>query len=93
MLGFLYLIISFIAQIFILIIILQVVMSWLIALDIVKAGNDAAIRLTTFLKKATDPVYTPIRKYLPPIGGLDLTPLAAMIGIQLVVVLFRVLLV
>ena len=60
-------------------------MSWLIALDIVKAGNDAAIRLMAFLKKATDPVYKPVQKYVPPIGGLDLTPLVVIIGIQLVV--------
>ena len=77
-------IIGIIAQIYIFIIILEVAMGWLIALDIVKAGNDAAIRLTVFLKKATDPLYTPIRKFLPPIGGLDLTPLVVLVGVQLV---------
>ncbi|MDH5722677.1 MAG: YggT family protein [Alphaproteobacteria bacterium] len=81
--GMIYWLFSACAQIYILIVFLEVAMNWLIALDIVKAGNDAAIRLTTFLKKATDPVYTPIRKYVPPIGGLDLTPLVVILGIQL----------
>lgn len=70
-------------NIYILIIILQVIMSWLIALEMVNEDNEAARNLMQLLKRATDPVYKPIRKYVPPIGGIDLTPLIVIIGLQL----------
>lgn len=78
-----YSLISFLVQLYIFVIVLQVALSWLIAFDVVNANNDAAKRLTETLKKLTDPVYTPIRKFVPPIGGIDLTPLIVIIGIQL----------
>ncbi len=71
---FLLSIISFIINIYLLIVVAQVLISWLVAFDIVNSSNDAAIRLTTLLRKFTDPVFTPIRKYVPPIGGMDFTP-------------------
>ncbi len=70
-------------QIYILIIILQVLMSWLIAFEIVNKSNEAAQNLTALLKRLTDPVYQPIRKYVPPLGGIDITPLIVLIGVQL----------
>lgn len=70
-------------QIYILIIIVQVIMSWLIALEMVNANNPSAKRLLALLHRATDPVYKPIRKYVPPIGGIDITPLIVIIGLQI----------
>ncbi len=66
------------------IIIVDVAMSWLIAFEIVNKDNEAAKNLTALLKKFTDPHYTPIRKFVPPIGGIDLTPLVALIGVQVI---------
>lgn len=83
-------IISTLVQIYIYVIILQVAMSWLIAFDIINANNQAAKNLTELLRKLTDPVYKPIRKYVPPVGGIDLTPLIVIIGLQVLVsLLFR----
>lgn len=81
--GFLLSIIALGVNIYVLIIIVQVAMSWLIAFDIVNETNEAAVRLMTFLKKMTDPVYIPLRKYVPPIGGMDFTPLIVIIGLQI----------
>ena len=75
--------ISLAINIYILIIIVQVIMSWLIALEMVNEDNQAARNLMQLLHRATDPVYKPIRKYVPPIGGIDLTPLIVIIGLQL----------
>jgi YggT family protein len=71
-------------NIFVLIIVVQVALSWLIAFEIVNQKNEAAQNLTALLKKATDPVFTPIRKYIPPVAGIDITPLVVIIGLQLV---------
>ena len=77
-------IIGVIVQLICIVIVLDVAMSWLIAFEIVNKENDAAKNLTTQLKKITDPMYKPIRKFVPPIGGIDLTPLVALIGVQLI---------
>ncbi len=80
-------------QIFILIIILEVALSWLIAFELVNANNEAARNLTNLLKRVTDPVYKPIRKYVPPVGGIDLTPLVVIIGVQILAsLIFRLIL-
>ena len=76
-------IIAIAVQLYCFAIILQVAMSWLIAFEIVNKDNEAAVNLTGLLKKLTDPVYTPIKKFVPPIGGIDLTPLVALIGVQI----------
>ncbi len=81
---FIFSIISFLIQIYILAVVIYVVMGWLIAFDIVNEENEAAVNLMTLLHKLTDPVFTPIRKYIPPISGMDFTPLIVIIGLQLI---------
>ncbi len=61
------------------IILLQVAVSWLINFEVINASNERAQNLVQLLKKATDPVYKPIQKYVPPIGGIDVTPLIIII--------------
>ncbi|PCJ98581.1 MAG: hypothetical protein COA45_07640 [Zetaproteobacteria bacterium] len=79
---------SFLVNLYIMVIVAQVALSWLIAFDIINAENDAAVRLTTVLKKLTDPVFIPLRKYIPPMGGMDFTPLIVIIGLQIIPSLF-----
>ena len=64
------------------IIIAGVVISWLIAFEVVNTKNQQARNLVALLEKATDPVYKPLRKYIPPIGGIDITPIIVIIGIS-----------
>jgi YggT family protein len=70
-------------NIYIGIIIVQVAVSWLMAFDVINSSNDKAQNLVAALKKATDPVYKPIQKYIPPIGGIDITPLIVILGLAL----------
>lgn len=65
------------------IIIIQVALSWLIVFDVVNASSKQAQNLIQLLKKATDPVYKPLKKYVPPIGGIDITPLIVIIGVSI----------
>ncbi|MCB1531715.1 MAG: YggT family protein [Alphaproteobacteria bacterium] len=80
-----YVIASFISMavdIYIAIIIIQVAISWLIAFDVINADNEKAQNLIGLLKKATDPVYKPIQKYIPPIGGIDITPIVVILALS-----------
>lgn len=75
---------SLLINLYILVIIIQVALSWLIAFEVVNSENKQAQNLMQLLKKLTDPVYQPLRKYIPPIGGIDITPLIVIIGLQLI---------
>lgn len=70
-------------NIYIGIIIVQVAVSWLIAFDIINADNARAQNLISLLRKATDPLYKPIQKFIPPIGGIDITPLIVILGLSI----------
>ena len=67
-------------DVYIAIIIIQVAVSWLIIFEVINAAHPQAQNLIGLLKKATDPVYKPIQKYIPPIGGIDITPLVVILG-------------
>lgn len=65
------------------IIIASVIISWLIAFDVVNTKNPQAKNLIQLLNKVTEPVYRPLRKFIPPIGGIDITPIIVIIGLSI----------
>jgi len=81
--GFIAYIISLAFDIYIGIIIVQIAVGWLVIFDVINVNNAQAQNLITLLKRATDPVYKPLRKYIPPIGGIDITPIIVILGLSL----------
>lgn len=75
--------IDIIFKLYIFVIIAQVAVSWLIAFEVINTNNQQARNLVELLNKLTDPVYKPLRKYIPPIGGIDITPIIVLIGLQI----------
>jgi YggT family protein len=63
------------------VIIVQAVLSWLIAFNIINTTNDFVRTIWQSLDKMTEPLYRPIRKILPDFGALDLSPLVVLIGL------------
>jgi YggT family protein len=61
------------------IIIVQAVMSWLVAFNVLSIQNPTVRSIWGGLERITEPVYAPIRRVLPPLGGLDLTPMAVLL--------------
>lgn len=80
--GMLAYLISLAFDIYIGIIIVQILVSWLIIFDVINADHPQAKNLLTLLKRATDPVFVPLRKYIPPIGGIDITPIIIIMGLS-----------
>ncbi len=76
------------------IIIAEVVISWLIVFDVINVRHPKAQSLLEIVARLTRPVMKPIRKVIPPIAGLDLSPIVAIFAImvlqQLVVRIFYV---
>ena len=62
-----------------LIIIVQAVMSWLIAFNVINTHNDFVGQLWYVLDRITEPLYRPFRRIMPDFGGLDLTPMVVLI--------------
>ncbi len=76
-------IISLAIQCYIFIIILHIAVSWLVIFKVLDIANPQARNLVALLQKVTDPVMKPVQKYVPPIAGIDLTPVIVIIGLQI----------
>jgi YggT family protein len=66
-------------QIYTWIIILYVVLSWLIAFNVVNTRNRFVYMVADGLFRLTDPVLKPIRRIIPAVGGFDLSPVVAIL--------------
>ena len=66
-------------NIFVWLIILQVVLSWLIAFNVINTSNRFVYMVGDFLYRITEPVMRPIRRILPSLGGIDLSPLVLLL--------------
>ncbi len=62
-------------------IIVHVIMSWLINFQVLNLQQQLVAQIWYGLNRLTDPVYSRIRRFLPDMGGIDLAPLAALLGI------------
>lgn len=73
----------YLLQLFIWIIIVQAILSWLVAFNVVNLDNRFVRGLLTGLDRLLNPVLRPIRNLLPDMGGIDLSPLVLILGIML----------
>jgi YggT family protein len=65
-------------------IIISVVASWLVAFGVINTRNPTVYRILDLLNRATDPIFRPIRRLLPPMGGLDLSPMVVLLVVYLI---------
>ena len=61
------------------IIIIQAILSWLVAFNVINTYNDFVRQILFALDKITAPIYRPIRRVMPDFGALDLSPLVALL--------------
>lgn len=66
------------------IIIIQVILSWLFAFNVLNSGSGAVRSITMALDRLTAPLYRPIRAVLPDFGGIDFSPLVLLLVIKVV---------
>jgi YggT family protein len=75
--------IVYLLQLFVYVIILQAILSWLVAFNVVNLHNRFVCGLLTGLDRVLNPLLRPIRNLLPDMGGIDLSPLILILGIML----------
>ncbi|QIG48057.1 YggT family protein [Nordella sp. HKS 07] len=66
------------------ILIAMVVMSWLTGFNIINRQNDIVRQVSYALHRLTEPVLAPIRRFLPDLGGIDISPVVALIALQFI---------
>lgn len=71
------------------IIIVQAILSWLIAFNVINTSNDLVRNVWNALGTLTEPIYRPIRRVLPDFGALDLSPLVVLIILAILDVIIR----
>jgi YggT family protein len=76
-------IISYLLSILSTIIIVQFVMSILISFNVINTYNDFVAGLWRALTVLTDPIYKPVRRMLPDLGGIDFSPAVVLILINI----------
>jgi YggT family protein len=58
------------------------ILSWLVAFDVVNLRNRYVYQISRFLEQVCRPILLPFQKVIPPLGGIDITPLIALIVLQ-----------
>ncbi|NNM78233.1 YggT family protein [Sphingomonas sp. ID1715] len=61
------------------IIIIQAVLSWLVAFNVINMHSDFVRTVLIALDRMTAPLYRPIRRIMPDLGALDLSPLVVLL--------------
>ncbi len=72
-------VLSFVISVVWFIVIAHVIASWLINFQVLNLRQPLVSQLWYALNRMTEPMYRPIRKFLPDLGGLDLAPLVVIL--------------
>lgn len=64
------------------VIILGAVLSWLVAFEVVNTRNRFVAMALDFTYRLTEPAMRPIRRFLPDMGGIDISPVILLLGIM-----------
>ncbi len=72
---------------YITLVIIQVVLSWLVAFNVINTRNRFVYMVGDFLYRITEPALKPIRRLLPTMGGIDLSPVVLILGLYFLRVL------
>ena len=73
--------IGIILEFYQLVIFAMVILSWLIGFNVINRHNQFVDMIWRMVNSLTEPVLRPIRRYIPSIGGMDLSPLILLFGV------------
>jgi YggT family protein len=69
-------------QLIIFVVIVNAILSWLIAFDVLNIRNPTIYRIVRALDAITDPLLRPLRRFIPTLGGMDLSPIVLILLLQ-----------
>ena len=71
------------------VVIVQFILSLLLAFNVVNYTNKIVYSIWTSLNAILDPVLKPIRRHMPDTGAIDFSPLVLLMAINIILILFR----
>ncbi len=77
--GPLFMVINLAIQIYIYLIIASAVLSWLVAFNVINTSNRIVYTIGDFLYRVTEPALRPIRRVMPDLGPVDLSPIVLLL--------------
>lgn len=72
--------IDYVIQLYVYVIIFSVIVSWLVAFGIINSSNQFVYSLLQGLHAVTEPVLRPIRRAMPDLGAIDISPIILLLG-------------
>jgi YggT family protein len=71
-------------NLYVYVVIASAVFSWLYAFNIINSSNQVVAMIGQVLYNLTEPVLRPIRRFMPNLGGVDISPIILLLGIFLI---------
>tara|TARA_R110000787_G_scaffold69621_7_gene154867 strand:+ start:988 stop:1290 length:303 start_codon:yes stop_codon:yes gene_type:complete len=68
-------------DLYIWVIIIGAILSWLIAFNVLNTTNQLVYTIADFLYRITEPPLRPIRRFMPNLGGIDISPIVLILGL------------
>jgi len=82
-------IVGYLISIIIILVIVQFVLSLLIAFNVVNMQNDFVVAIYRAVNALLDPILSPIRKIMPNTGAVDFSPLVLIVGLNILNIVLR----
>ncbi len=76
----------YLVQLLIWAVVLQIIVSWLLAFNVLDSRNRIVWTINDFLFRVTDPFLRPIRRRMPNLGNIDISPFILIIVLRLLII-------
>lgn len=80
--GFLFFIVNSLLSLVIFVLVVSAILSWLVAFDVINLRNPTMRRIYFGLERFVEPMLRPIRRFVPSLGGVDLSFLILFLVLQ-----------
>lgn len=77
LIGFIVLVID----LYIWVVIASAILSWLVAFNVVNTNNRFVLSIADMLYRLTEPALRPIRRLMPDLGGIDISPIVLLLAL------------
>src|SRR6476660_3170601 len=77
-------IVIIVLDLYVWLLIASAILSWLIAFNVVNTRNQFVAAVAEFLYRITEPALAPIRRFMPNLGGLDISPIILILLIMFI---------
>ncbi|RYE53123.1 MAG: YggT family protein [Rhizobiaceae bacterium] len=82
LIQFIFFVTNAILSLIIFVIIVSAILSWLFAFDVLNRRNRGVAQIADMLERIAYPILEPFRRIIPPLGGIDVSPIIVIILLQ-----------